>query len=98
MGPCNGAKHRAGPQDSEGRGLASFHSSGASRLAPCCLSFRIWFPHHQGPDPFTRTLAERFEKPLAFLACVLGLTCGKIQSEDKIKLLKSLIKIQNLLT
>lgn len=39
-----------------------------------------------------------FEKPLAFLACVLGLTSGKIQSEDKIKLLKSLIKIQNLLT
>lgn len=36
----------------------------------------------------TRTLAEGFEKPLALLACVFGLTSGKIQSEGKMKLFK----------
>lgn len=43
------------------------------------------------------TFVEGSEKPLAFLVCVLGLTSGKIRNEDKIRLLRSLIKIQNLL-
>lgn len=71
-----------------GEDIESFRDLRNHQTVRSLLAIRSSVPHCLGKDSSTCRLEEGFEKTLAFLACMLGLTSGKIQNEAKIKLLK----------